>query len=199
MFHKLFRKAQEIVYLPSYKEGSEVVSKFQKELSNLHSPKVLELGTLQWNPGVSTHHGDWLPADAAFVKSDVEAGGDVDVVADAHDLNPFEDEEFDVFMAHSVWEHLRKPWIAAQAAHRVLKPGGILFIDTHFVFPLHGYPSDYCRWTTEGLLGLFDEPEWADRIAGYSYPTSIKKPPEIKVWNELAPCFLNVSIFARRA
>lgn len=179
-------------------DGGLVENSFKEELSKLQSPKVLELGTLQWTLGKSTHHGAWLPQGSEFVKSDVVAGADVDVAADAHDLAPFGDGEFDVVMAISVWEHLRKPWLAAAAAHRVLKPGGLLYVATHFVFPIHGYPSDYCRWTSEGLLGLFDEPEWTQRKAGHGFPCAIQPPSSVKVWNRSAPAFLNVNIFAKK-
>jgi SAM-dependent methyltransferase len=172
---------------------------FINHIKTLDKPKVLELGTLQWVDGVSTHHGEWLPSGSTHIKSDVEPGNDVDVVADAHDLSPFEDGEFDAFIAVSVWEHLRKPWIASAEVARVVKPGGILYVATHFAFPVHGYPSDYCRWTDEGLKGLFDEPEWHSQEADYAYPCIIKPPREVTVWNALAPAFLNVGIFAVRA
>lgn len=176
-----------------------VESLFRKSLNSIVSPRVLELGTLQWTVGTSTHHRSWLPDDATHVKSDISAGIDVDVPADAHDLAPFQDGEFDAFIAVSVWEHLRKPWIAAMAAHRVLKPGGIIYIATHHAFPVHGYPSDYCRWTDEGLKGLFDEPEWKNAKASFSYPCKIVPPKAVKVWNAAAPAFLNVDLFAEKS
>lgn len=172
---------------------------FKEKLNLIKSPKVLELGTLQWEIGKPTHHSDWLPEGSTHVMSDVQAGQDVDVVADAHDLAPFADNEFDVLIAVSVWEHLRKPWIAAAAAHRVLKPGGILYIATHHTFPVHGYPSDYCRWTDKGLEGLFDEPEWHSRVSSFAYPCQIIPPPEVTRWNPLAEAYLNVDIFATKA
>ena len=174
----------------------DALTKFITELKNIENPKVLELGTGRWNRSVATHHGEWVPEGGTHVKSDIFQAEDVDVVADAHDLAPFKNEEFDAFMAISVWEHLKKPWLAAQAAHRVLKPGGILLVQTHFAFPVHGYPSDYCRWTDEGLKGLFDEPEWHGQIAGMQYPCVITPPKEVTVWNKAAPAFLNVNIFA---
>lgn len=175
---------------------------FDQFVASLHtksSPRVLELGTRQWVPGVSTHHGRIMPHDGTHVMSDVQEGRDVDVVADAHDLEPFSDEEFDALIAVSVWEHLRKPWIAADSAARILKPGGIIYIQTHFSFPVHGYPSDYGRWTDEGLKALFDKPTWIDQSAELSYPCTITPPEEITVWNDQAPAYLNVAIFARKA
>lgn len=165
-------------------------------LAVLDKPKVLELGTLQWVDGVSTHHAEWLPEGSVHVKADIMDGNDVDVVVDAHDLSVFSDNEFDAFIAVSVWEHLRKPWIAAAEAARVVKPGGIIYIATHFTFPVHGYPSDYCRWTDEGLKSLFDEPEWNSQQADFAFPCIIKPPREVKSWNTQAQAYLNVAIFA---
>lgn len=179
-----------------YPTDGGVEKNFRDELSKLNAPRVLELGTLQWKPGVSTHHGGWLPDGSTHIKSDIEAGGDVDVVADAHDLSAFENNEFDVFIAISVWEHLRKPWIAAEQAARVLKPGGLLYVATHHTFPVHGYPSDYCRWTDKGLEGLFDAPTWRNQVSALSYPCKIVPDERVKVWNSAAPAFLNVDIFA---
>ena len=169
---------------------------FKDNLFKIEKPKVLELGTLQWVAGKSTHHASWLPKGATHVMSDVAAGRDVDVVADAHDLAPFADEEFDALIAVSVWEHLRKPWIAAQAAHRVLKKGGLLYVATHQTFPIHGY---YYRWTDEGLKGLFDAPEWTNQHASHRFPCKIVPPSEVKVWNPAAEAYLNVNIFAQKA
>lgn len=183
----------------AYATDGGVEKIFRNKLNTLKAPKVLELGTLQWVKGKSTHHGVWLPQGSTHVKSDVAAGEDVDVVSDAHDLFPFQNEEFDVLIAISVWEHLRKPWLAAAAAHRVLKPNGLLYVATHHTFPVHGYPSDYCRWTDEGLKGLFDSPEWVNQQASHSYKCTIVPPPEVKVWNPAAPAFLNVDIFAQKA
>ena len=177
----------------------DVVNAFREKLNGIKNPKILELGTGRWDVNKATHHKAWSPPDSTYVMSDIFSGVDVDVVADAHDLSPFENEEFDAFIAISVWEHLRKPWLAAQAAHRVLKPGGILLVETHFAFPVHGYPSDYCRWTDEGLKGLFDAPEWVNQSAGMHYPCVITPPKEVTVWNKAAPAFLNVNIFATKS
>ena len=172
---------------------------FRQALNLLKSPKVLELGTKQSLVGRPTHHAEWLPPGSTHIMSDIDSGMDVDVVSDAHDLKEFADNEFDVFIAISTWEHLRKPWIAADTAARVLKPGGLLYVATHQTFPIHGYPSDYCRWTDEGLKALFDKPLWSYHSAGYAFPCTIIPPAEITVWNTLAPSFLNVDVFAIKA
>jgi SAM-dependent methyltransferase len=161
--------------------------------------RVLELGTLRWEKDRPTHHREWSP-EAAWTLSDIGAGTDVDVVADAHTLQPFDGGLFDAYVAVSLYEHLRRPWQATQAAYRVLKPGGLLYVATHQTFPLHGYPSDYFRFSREALAGIFEDAHFEIVDVGYAYPCKIEPPPEVTRWNR-APdveAWLNVEVFARR-
>jgi SAM-dependent methyltransferase len=168
------------------------------EMAQTRDVKVLELGTLRWESDRPTHHAEWLPANAEHVMSDVAAGQDVDVVADAHDLEPFKTAWFDAVIAVSVWEHLSRPWIAAEALSRVLKPGGIAYIATHQTFPIHGYPSDFFRFSDKAMEVLFGPPHFAECQAGYAYPCRIMPPPEVTRWNNAAEAYLNVECFSRR-
>jgi len=64
---------------------------------------------------------------------------------------PFIDECMGGTMLISVLEHLEDPQLALSEVYRVTKIGGYLLIATPFSFPVHGFPSDYRRWTSEGL------------------------------------------------
>lgn len=164
----------------------------------LSGAQILELGTRRWDPEFPTHHRAWAP-DAVWTMADAMDGIDVDVVADAHDLAPFKDNSFDAYIACSVYEHLQRPWIAAQAAARVLRPGGWLYVDTHQTFPLHGYPRDYFRFSKEALATIFRDAGFTVIDFGYAYPCKIQPPPEVTRWNT-APdveAWLNVDIMAR--
>ena len=169
---------------------------FRKFLSSIEYPRILELGTLRWGDE-STHHRHWVN-DAEWILSDVEPGIDVDIVADAHDLAPFADNSFDALVAISVWEHLARPWEACVAVNRVLRPGGHALIVTHHTFPVHGYPSDYFRFTDEGLKSLVRWGGLEPIVANYDYPATIVPPREVEVWNTAAPAYLNVGILARK-
>lgn len=179
---------------PNRFEHGEV--EFRKFLSSLERPRILELGTLRWGDE-STHHRHWRE-DADWVLSDCEPGIDVDVVADAHDLAPFGDESFDAVLAVSVWEHLAQPWEACVAVNRVLRSGGHALIVTHHTFPVHGYPSDYFRFTDEGMKSIVRWGGLEPIVANYDYPATIVPPREVEVWNEAAPAYLNVGILARK-
>jgi SAM-dependent methyltransferase len=153
---------------------------------------VLEIGTKRWgtNP---THHKQLFPLASRYVMTDFEPGIDVDVVADAHKLSEtFGENTFDVIWSSSTWEHLHSPWIASSEVMKVLKPGGLVCIQTHFCFPWHNYPGDYFRFTREALEHLFCD--LSEKISCYQYPCAIVPNSKIDVWNDVALAFLNVCI-----
>jgi SAM-dependent methyltransferase len=178
-------------------EDPQAEKLFKQLLLGTPEPRVLELGTMRWDEGFATHHQAWAPHASQYVMSDVTDGLDVDVVADAHDLAPFATSSFDAYIAVSVYEHLRQPWVAAQAAHRVLANGGLLLVFTHQTFPIHGYPSDYYRFTDVGLASLFEDVGFEVLDHGYQYPCQIIPTAEVTRWNPGAPAFLNVTVAAR--
>jgi SAM-dependent methyltransferase len=138
------------------KPSSDLESRFMARCAELCDPSVLELGTLQSVPGRSTMHRDWVPNASEFLGTDIEAGPDVDIVADVHRLSEVVGEErFDVILSASTFEHLKYPSVAAHELMKVLRVGGQLYIQTHQAFPLHGYPHDYFRFSREALASLF--------------------------------------------
>jgi SAM-dependent methyltransferase len=70
---------------------------------------------------------------------------------------PIADASLDGIGCFAVMEHMTEPWIAAEEFARMLKPGGIVYIDYPFLVPVHGYPSHYYNATREGLARLFDQ------------------------------------------
>lgn len=60
----------------------------------------------------------------------------------------------------SVLEHSRRPWLLAANLEMLLAPGGTLDLSVPFVWRVHAYPSDYFRYTVEGVRSLFPGIEW---------------------------------------
>jgi SAM-dependent methyltransferase len=78
----------------------------------------------------------------------------VNVVGDAHQL-PFASESLAGVVCEVVLEHVVEPQRVVAETLRVLAPGGRCFFIVPFLFPYHGHPGDYSRWTREGLRGEF--------------------------------------------
>ena len=65
------------------------------------------------------------------------------------------DDTIDNYSAVSVLEHVTDRGLAMAEMYRTLKPGGRVFITIPFLFPVHGSPDDYVRYTPSGLIELF--------------------------------------------
>ena len=96
-----------------------------------------------------------------YVGLDVHPGPHTDVVGAAESL-PFEDNSFDVVISTQMLEHVPDPPRVVREAHRVLRPDGVLLLSTHGTTIYHPYPTDFWRWTQEGLVKLLgDNGEWS--------------------------------------
>ena len=58
---------------------------------------------------------------------------------------------YDAVILDQVLEHVPFPARAADEIYRVLKPEGFVVTTTPFLYQVHGVPSDYWRYTEDGL------------------------------------------------
>ena len=81
---------------------------------------------------------------------DATPGQGVDLVADIHKI-PLDGESVDCVVCTGTLEHVRDPRQVITEIQRILKPGGIVHIDVPFIQGYHPDPTDYWRFTLEGL------------------------------------------------
>jgi SAM-dependent methyltransferase len=167
---------------------------------------VLEVGTKQAVEGRSTHSKHAFPSVARenYVMADVAPGQDVDIVADLHSLPAEWTSRFDGFVANAVFEHLERPWLAAREVVRILAPGGLCYVSTHQTFPLHGYPSDFFRFSREALSLVFADAGLRVVEVAYEHRAQIVAPEIIvpasfhEEWNATWPSYLCVHLFGEK-
>lgn len=106
---------------------------------------VLDLGA--GNPRESEHH-----ANVVFHEFVHYAHTDVVSICDRL---PYRDNVFDAVISKAAFEHLARPWDVADEVYRVLKPGGLVRVDTAFMFPLHGDPYHFFNMTLDGVREIF--------------------------------------------
>jgi len=176
-----------------------------RRLSEARS-RVLEIGTKQSIEGRPTHSMHLFPhvPRSNYVMADVDTGADVDAVADLHALPQDWAGHFDALVAVAVFEHLERPWIAAKEVARVLKPGGFAYVSTHQTFPLHGYPSDFFRFSKEALALIFKDAGLHVAEVGYEHRAKITAPNEFiplsyqDEWNASFPSYMVVNLLAAK-
>jgi SAM-dependent methyltransferase len=143
--------------------------------------RILEIGC-----GERQCEGWFVPRGFDYVGIDVDVRGlGPNLLADGHNL-PFWDERFDLVCSMAVLQHVPSPLKMAVEAARVLRPGGVLFGSSAFVYGWTDRASFY-HMSHGGLLmllrqaGLRDVRVWPDwhywqSIANVSFSKTGAKP-----------------------
>jgi SAM-dependent methyltransferase len=104
-------------------------------------------------------HCEYVTADWP---NSVHAGGRAaDILASLEEL-PVEDGSFDAAISTQVIEHVPRPAAVLRELHRVLRPGGMLWLTAPLVWPLHEEPYDFFRYTEHGLRRLLADAAFVD-------------------------------------
>lgn len=80
-----------------------------------------------------------------------------DIEANLNEKFPIESARFDTAICISVLEHLLEPQQALSETARILKPNGYLFLSVPWIFPYHGEPNDYFRYSGDCLKYLLSK------------------------------------------
>ena len=94
--------------------------------------------------------------EGTLVNQDIETGlhnENIDVYSPLDDI-PFEDGHFDVIICNAVLEHVANPDQVMAEFSRVCRPGGLLYLVVPFMQPEHLDPTDFQRYTRDGLARL---------------------------------------------
>src|SRR5689334_2026944 len=85
-----------------------------------------------------------------YVGTDIRWGPGVDRLENAESLS-FEDSSFGTVLAFDILEHIKQPDSAIAEARRVLREDGLFVVAIPCSYRVHGFPTDYWRFTSSGL------------------------------------------------
>ena len=127
----------------------------KKNIQKFHPP-YLEIGSRY---GL-TQEIRKLFSNSEYIGIDMEDGPGVDVVLDLAKNFEFVDKilkqrKFNTVFCLSVLEHCSNPFIMAKNITNLLNKNGVLYVSVPFSWKFHAYPSDYWRFTPEGIRILF--------------------------------------------
>lgn len=107
-------------------------------------------GNMPYRELFAPHVGVYRGADLAG-----SPDADLEIALDGRLLAP--DASADCVLSTQVLEHVGDPRRYLTEAQRVLAPGGLLLLSTHGVWKYHPDPTDYWRWTRDGLSRVVEE------------------------------------------
>jgi SAM-dependent methyltransferase len=114
---------------------------FEKYVDKVNPCKILEIGS---------RGGDLLrkckPDNAEYIGLDLQEDANVDVVSNDPEKMPFENDTFDYVVSSSCFEHDEFFWITYLEIMRVLKPGGMFYLNAPSNGPYHDNPVDCWRF-----------------------------------------------------
>jgi len=126
--------------------------------------------------GLTQRIRDLFP-QSDYVGLDMEDGPGVDVVADLtedfiHVDRVLAGRRFNSVFCLSVLEHCKNPFLMCENITRLLNKNGVVYVSVPFSWKFHGYPSDYWRFTHEGVRVLFPDLEFDDENTSLSTSTT---------------------------
>jgi len=98
--------------------------------------------------------------NSEYIGTDMEDGPGVDVVLNLAKDFTFVDKilkqkRFNTVFCLSVLEHCSNPFTMAENITNLLNKNGVLYVSVPFSWGFHAFPSDYWRFTPEGVKILF--------------------------------------------
>jgi SAM-dependent methyltransferase len=121
--------------------------------------QVLEVGSQDVNGSLR----DLCPQNMTYLGTDFVEGRGVDIVLDDPYHLPFADGSQDIVVCSSCFEHSQLFWLLFLEILRILKPGGLFYLNAPSNGLFHRYPVDCWRFYPDSGGALV---EWARR-SGY--------------------------------
>jgi len=143
---------------------------FVKANAKIVSGLILDVGSKDY---ANTPDYRLLFPGCEYVGIDLEEGKGVDVVLDlTSDFDLVSEKlggkRFKTVFCFSILEHCKNPFKMCSNISQLLDKNGILFVSVPFCHQIHMYPSDYWRFTTDGVRVLFPELDFDTYVGNIS-------------------------------
>jgi len=129
----------------AFKNCKKFVQKYVKKKSI-----VLDVGSFDINGSLKP-----LFEGHDYTGLDMEEGKNVDLVANSHKTF-LPENHFDVIVSSSNFEHDNMFWLTFKEMVRIVKPGGLIYINAPSAGFYHGYPGDCWRFYKDCWKALQD-------------------------------------------
>jgi SAM-dependent methyltransferase len=134
-----------------------IIRKYAEENPPKCSPNILvDLGC-----GAMPYKPLWAPLVDRYLGVDLAENRSADLHFEGPERRvPLADHTAGIVLSTQVLEHVPSPEAYLAEARRVLRPDGLLILSTHGFWMYHPSPTDYWRWTADGLKLLLERTGW---------------------------------------
>ena len=123
---------------------------FDTHLANQQGLKILDVGSYDMNGTLRSV----VPSGHTYVGTDIESGPGVDIVMEDPYNLPFSDNEFDITLSTSCFEHAEFFWLSFNEMLRVTKSSGLIYINAPSNGVVHRHPVDCWRFYPDSGIAL---------------------------------------------
>lgn len=151
------------IFFDRYLIRKEIYDRLKKNV-HLFNGNLLDIGcgSMPYKDYIlSTNHGVKKYIGLDFPQGKYAEQKQPDLTWDGTTI-PLPDKSIDCAMATEVLEHCYEPLTVLKEVKRVLKPNGLFFFTTPFLWPLHDVPHDHFRYTPFSLERLLSESVFED-------------------------------------
>jgi SAM-dependent methyltransferase len=127
----------------------------QRFISNYvtnENKKLVEIGSKSYQGQFS--FSQLLPEKVNYIGVDFQSGLNVDIVLDDPYKIPIEDNSIDYVISSSCFEHSEFFWMSFLEIIRILKPGGLFYLNAPSNGAFHRFPVDCWRFYPDSGLAL---------------------------------------------
>ena len=144
---------------------------------------VVDFGSYSVNGSVR----DIFEPHMKYVGVDMNAGPNVDVVC-TNRTTPFDSKSVDAVVSTSCFEHDSCFWMTFLEMCRIVRPGGLIYINAPSSGPYHGFPGDCWRFYKDSWKAL---ETWAieNKYSIKLVETYIDERPDIDGWHDSVGIF----------
>lgn len=149
---------------------------------------IIEIGSQDVNGSIR----DFAPKTATYIGVDFADGNGVDLKIQDPYILPIADESADIVVSTSCLEHSEFFWLTFLEMARILKPGGLLYINVPSNGMYHRYPVDCWRFYPDSGRALA---AWATRsgINLKLIESFIGRRSKEEIWNDFVAIFRKVN------
>ena len=133
---------------------------YAKFFQNNTDVQVVDMGAQDVNGSLR----EITPENFTYIGLDFEDAKGVDIIIEDPYTIPLRDEFADIVLSSSCFEHSEMFWLVFLEIMRILKPGGLLYLNVPSNGPFHRYPVDCWRFYPDSAKAL---ETWGKRNDGW--------------------------------